>query len=54
MTDRRHGQQVIRSHGDIFSKLVKLIVAFGVKREELEEVKTKLNLNHSVLFLSSM
>lgn len=38
-TDRRHGQQVIRSHSDIISKLVKLVVAFSVELEELYEVK---------------
>lgn len=58
MTDRRHGQQVIRSHSDIISKLVKLVIAFSVELEELEEVKnwhehkTKVIIDHSAFIES--
>lgn len=38
-TDRRHGQQVIRAHSDIITKLVKLVVTLSVELEQLEEGK---------------
>lgn len=39
-TDRRHGQEVLRSHTDFFSKLMKLVVTLSVKLKELEDVKS--------------
>lgn len=39
VTDRRHGQQVIRGHNDIISKLVKLVITFSVELKELQQGK---------------
>ncbi len=38
-TNQWHGQQVIGSHSDIISKLVKLVITFSVEFEELKKRK---------------